>query len=340
MTTVDAGLHEKMTWFWHGHLTSSLDTASAEQMWAQHLLLRQHALGNFKDLLNAITIDAAMLRYLNGDGSSASRPNENYSREVMELFALGRGNYTERDVRNGARALAGWDVNWETGVVSLHPERTLSFSVPFLGTNVRTNTDVINTICAHSACAPWVVTKLHRFFCGTDPSTARRTELATVFQSSNLEIRPVVENIIRHASFQTSRMNRARFPVEYIPGVMSAISQPYNNGWGLLGGVEGLDQIPFEPPNVAGWGYGTKWLSAGADMVRSSAVQWNQAASIIQGSPDVVAAALERCSLYEVTSTTRTAIQSAVNQVPTSNPWNRAWVALGLAATSPEMMLA
>ncbi|MGD9796333.1 MAG: DUF1800 family protein, partial [Acidimicrobiia bacterium] len=99
MANPAAGLHEKMVWFWHGHLTSSLDKAEVQLMWRQHQLLRKHALGNFRDLLQAITIDAAMLAWLDGNGSTSEAPNQNYGREVMELFTLGHdGGYSEADV--------------------------------------------------------------------------------------------------------------------------------------------------------------------------------------------------------------------------------------------------
>ena len=104
--------------------------------------------------------------------------------------------------------------------------------------------------------------------------------------------------------------------------------------------VGGLDQMPFEPPNVAGWGYGTKWLSAGSAMVRAAAVQWNEAVNTIESAPDVVGAALDRCSLFDVSARTRSSIQSAVDKLGSSDTWARAWLALGLAATSPEMELA
>ena len=128
------GLAEKMTWFWHAHLCTSVDkVGSWSMMWNQHMLLRNNALGNFRTLLQQLTIDPAMLIYLDGDPSVVTAPNENYSREVMELFAMGPGNYTETDVRNGAKALAGWDVNWETGVATFFPQYALTTPVPFLG---------------------------------------------------------------------------------------------------------------------------------------------------------------------------------------------------------------
>ena len=134
MSDPAVGLAEKMTWFWHAHLCTSIDkVGSWFMMWNQHMLLRTNALGNFRTLLQQLTIDPAMLVYLDGDPSVVTAPNENYSREVMELFAMGPGNYTETDVRNGAKALAGWDVNWETGLATFYPQYALTTPVTFLG---------------------------------------------------------------------------------------------------------------------------------------------------------------------------------------------------------------
>jgi len=216
------GLHEKMVWFWHGHLTSSISKVGQwPWMWTQHQLLRTHALGNFRALMQAITVDAAMLVYLDGDPSVVVNPNENYSRELMELFCLGIGNYTEADVENGAKALAGWDVSWPDGTVTFHPADALTTPVTYLGKSVKTAQDVINTVVDHPACAPWIVAKLYRFFLGVNPSANRLTELANVFRNNSLEIKPLVEAILRDPLFldPSIRTNKAKQPVECHPRV-------------------------------------------------------------------------------------------------------------------------
>ena len=262
------GLHEKMVWFWHSHLTSSIDKVGQWQwMWNQHLLLRDNALGNFRTLMQAITIDAAMLVYLDGDPSVVTAPNENYSRELMELFCLGIGNYTEADVKNGAKALAGYDVDWDTGNVTFYPQYALTAPVPYLGKSVQTAQQLIDTVVDHPACAPWIAAKLYRFFVGISPSANRLTELANVFRNANLEIRPLVEAILRDPLFldPSVRSNRARLPVEWVTAAFSAAGQS-NPSWATSVSND-LGQLPFEPPSVAGWPGGTRWLAASDALV-------------------------------------------------------------------------
>jgi uncharacterized protein (DUF1800 family) len=333
------GLAEKMTWFWHSHLCTSVDkVGSWAMMWNQHMLLRNNALGNFRTLLQQITIDPAMLIYLDGDPSVVTAPNENYSREVMELFALGPGNYTETDVRNGAKALAGWDVNWETGVATFFPQYALTTTVPFLDQNVKRYDEVVDAVCDHAACAPFIAGKLHKFFHGVDPSPARRAELATVFRNANLEIRPLVEAILRDPMFfdPSMRLNRAKLPVEWVVHAFAAAGYEPNGGW-QASVADNLGQLPFYPPSVAGWPGGTRWLAAANALVRADMSRWGLLDQITNA-PDMVAAALARCSVYEVSAATR----GALTQVATSSlpKWQKSRLLLGLTLCSPEHALA
>ena len=172
----------------HGHLVSSLDKASEPAMWRQHVLLHKHALGNFRELMHAIAVDPAMLEYLDGDGSRGENPNENFAREVMELFLLGPGNYTELDVRAAARAFSGWGVEGESLKVTFNPESSYSRPVQFLGVRRNWNTDdTIDALCDHPACARFVAARLYRYFVGLSPSDARLDEMAVVFRKGGLE---------------------------------------------------------------------------------------------------------------------------------------------------------
>jgi uncharacterized protein (DUF1800 family) len=339
MSDPAVGLAEKMTWFWHAHLCTSVDkVGSWFMMWNQHMLLRNNALGNFRTLLQQLTIDPAMLIYLDGDPSVVTAPNENYSREVMELFAMGPGNYTETDVRNGAKALAGWDVNWETGVATFYPEYALTAPVTFLGKSVKRYDEVVNAVCDHAACAPFIAGKLHKFFHGVDPSPTRRAELATIFRNANLEIRPLLEAILRDPMFfdPSLRLNRAKLPVEWVTHAFHAAGYEENGGW-QASVANQLGQLPFYPPSVAGWPGGTRWLAAANALVRADMTRWGLLDEITN-SPDMVGAALARCSVYEVSPATR----AALTQVATSTmpKWQKSRLLLGLALCSPEHALA
>src|SRR5262249_2763518 len=224
MARPEAGLHEKMVWFWHSHLTSSYDkVGSWKMMWRQHQLLREHALGNFRTLVQAITVDPAMLVYLDGAESTAESPNENYGRELMELFTLGRGNYTQDDVRAAARALSGWTVDYDRERASFDPHSGNESSVLFLGTQVTHAQDVVDVVCGHPACPRFVCGTPYRYFVGESPSPDRLTDLAELFASSGLETRPVVESILRDPVFLERRMSRPRYPVEWVTAAMGAL---------------------------------------------------------------------------------------------------------------------
>ena len=339
MSDPAVGLAEKMTWFWHAHLCTSVDkVGSWQMMWNQHTLLRTNALGNFRTLLQQITIDPAMLIYLDGDPSVVEAPNENYSREVMELFAMGPGNYTETDVRNGAKALAGWDVNWETGVATFYSQYALTSPVTFLGKSVSRYNEVIDAVCDNAACAPFIAGKLHKFFHGVDPSTQRRADLATIFRDANLEIRPLVEAILRDPMFfdASVRMNRAKLPVEWVTNAFAATGAS-DGGW-QASVANNLGQLPFYPPSVAGWPGGTRWLAAANAIARADLAKDGPYLDLIANAPDMVGTALTRCSLYEVSSASRAALdQVAALTIP---KWQRAMLLLALTLCTPEFALA
>jgi uncharacterized protein (DUF1800 family) len=349
MAQPSAGLHEKLVWFWHGHLTSSEDkVGSWRLMYGQHLLLRRHALGNFRELLEAVTVDPAMLMYLDGDGSTADAPNENYGREILELFALGRGHYTQADVRAGALAFSGWSVDERRGTAKYDSESGAPGPVMLLGRSVDSAAAAVDAICDHPACALWVTARLHRFLLGEEPSADRAEVLSRRFRSGGLEIRPVVEDIIRHPSFLAARQNRARSPVEWVIAAAAALGRTGKSGE-LADACYQLGQVPFEPPNVSGWPQGLRWLAAGYAEPRAAlALQSAQNASVaavaaVRGAADPVVAALERCSLFEVSAATRNALTDAdrlLRSDPSSSADDRARTLLALVLSTPEFALA
>ena len=304
----DAGLHERMVWFWHSHLTSSLEKCEPALMITQHRLVRKLALGNFRELLQKITIDGAMLAWLDGAGSTADAPNENYSRELMELFALGRGNYTEADVRAGSVAFSGWGINDNGSTIAFDPKVAATTPVEFLGKQVLHAEDAVNAVCDNAACAPFIAGKIHRYLMGIDPDDTRRAELASIFRDNSFEIRPLVEAIVRHPSFLEARMNRPRAGVEWFiaaQAVLGATFEEYRLGH--------LGQQPFVPPNVAGWPGDDRWVSAGAVMAKVSAARDYSDDTPTFDSDDPVAEVLTKASLYEVSAETRAALTAAID---------------------------
>ena len=331
----DAGLHEKMVWFWHGHLTSSIDKASPLAMWRQHQLLRTHALGNFRTLMQQITTDAAMLGWLDGDGSVAEAPNENYSREMMELFTLGHdAGYTEADVRAGAIALAGWHVDDKTTKVVFSAEEGPTGPVTYLGASVREAGQVVDAAVDHEACAPFVAAKLYRYFHGVAPDAPTLGALATRFRASNLEIAPLVAAILRDPAFFDHRNNRARYPVEWFAAANAVLGTDGKDSDVL----EQLGQEPFSPPNVAGWPAGPRWQSASAALARAK-YAWDAADdSEVVSTSDPVGTILAKASIYEPSDETVAALRQAVGAVEGRR--DRASVLHALVVTSPEFCVA
>lgn len=332
-----AGVHEKLVWFWHGHFTSSHDKADSwELMWRQHRVLRRHALGNFRELARALTVDGAMLQWLDGDGSVVTAPNENQARELMELFTVGRGNYGQGDVRAAAVALSGWSVDTD-GAVSFERESGNSRRVSLLGREVVGARDVVDVLCDRVECARLVAGKLHYFFVGEVASEQRLGELATIFQSSGLEIRPLVEAILRHESFAAAVHTRPRYPVEWVTAAhaVCGIDDPAL----AFETMTGLGQSPFYPPNVAGWPPGTRWLAPGTAVARAAAVVEAPVLGEIAGAADPVAVAFARAGIHAPTAATATAARDLVFALR-RDPQQAASALLALVLTAPEFVLA
>jgi uncharacterized protein (DUF1800 family) len=338
----DAGLHEKMVWFWHGHLTSSVDKAEPIAVARQHQLFRSHALGNARQLLQDITIDAAMLGWLDGDTSTAEAPNENYGRELMELFALGREfngapTYTPADVRAAAYALSGWEVDDDKAAkVAFSAEHGPTKSVDLLGKSVANAKDVVNVVCDHPAFAPLIAGKLYQYFHGVRPDVALLASLADTFRNGNLEIKPLVTAILRDPTFVEHRMNRPRFPIEWVLAAHAVLGPVKDDD--LTEILSTLGQVPFQPPNVAGWPLSPRWLSAGAAMTRASYALDRSSDTEVTAEPDQVAWILRRTSLFEVSDTTKNALAKAAGKIESKR--DRASALHALALSSPEFALA
>lgn len=335
-----ASLHEKMVWFWHDHFATSIDKVDfGRAMWEQHLLLRQHALGNFRDMCQAITVDRAMLIYLDGDGSTADAPNENYARELMELFTLGPGNYTEDDIRAGAKALAGYWLNYDNELsLEFDEDSAYQGTLTFLGQRGQFRApEIVDIVCDQPACPEFIAAKLHKYLVGVDPSPERRRELARVFRDSNLEIRPLVAEILTDPSFLETRMSRPRYPVEWLAAARAVVGLPEEP---TIWRYEEMGQVPWRPPNVAGWPPGNRWLAADQMLHKLSILQWTDTDPSMVDPEDPVGSILRRCSLWEVSQTTRDAIQKSIDTaLETGDDWYAA-LALITAVASPEFSLA
>ncbi len=259
-------LQEKLTLFWHDHFaTSDQDTPL---MLAQNRMLRRHALGSFRDLLGEVTRDPAMQLFLSLAGSTKDAPNENYARELMELFTLGKG-YSERDVREASRALTGFTADWhDDGRVTIaydgdeHDDGVKTL----LGTRGRLGIDdVLDVVCAHARHAPFIADKLWSFFVATPPSRATLRALAAIYRASGLRIKPLVRAILEHPQLYRNldAPDLVKCPVVYVAGALRTTGSRITEGYpGWL--LQGMGQYPFHPPSVAGWDWGPAWMSSNA----------------------------------------------------------------------------
>jgi uncharacterized protein (DUF1800 family) len=276
-------LEEKMTLFWHGVLVSGLDKGGKRMpafLAQQNQTLREHCLGRFDDLIHAVSIDPAMLLYLDGASSSGHLPNENYSRELMELFTLGItnpqgvANYTQNDVHQGALALTGWRIQSNQGVYT--PSRHFTGAITYLGhTGTLGLDDVVRIVCSHPSTPYHIAWRMWSFFAyPVAPTDSVLHPLVDSYHKNNHSIRAMVETMLRSNAFVGSKAYRQRIksPVEFLVGAIRGlgIQTPLQSN-ALRALYAQLGQTPFDPPNVSGWD-GDKisqaWLSTQTWMAR------------------------------------------------------------------------
>jgi uncharacterized protein (DUF1800 family) len=273
MIATPAPLQEKMTLFWHGHFTSSWEKGTTTQALVdQNQLFRRNALGNIRDLTLAVSKDVAMLRYLDNTQNVKAHPNENYARELMELFTLGIGNYSEDDVRESARAFTGWAIDRPTGTAVFLPRRHDDGSKTFLGqTGNFDGAAIVSIIFQQPACARWFATKLLRFFVYDDPEPGLVDALAAELRAKNYELAPVMSTLLRSNVFYSERAYRAlvKSPAEFVVGAYQLYSIPAAKPIALQA-MRRMGQVLFYPPNVKGWDGGAAWLNSQTLLTREN----------------------------------------------------------------------
>ena len=278
-------IQEKMTLFWHGHFTSAWsDIQRTDHMMHQNQLYRSQALGNFRTLTQAMALEPAMLVYLNNADNRKGSPNQNFARELMELFTLGVGNYTEDDVEAAARAWTGHNADWPAYTYQFYATRHDSGQKTFFGTTKNWNgPDIIDEILRDNAgkklvAARYITRKLWDFFAYPGGPSNVINALADVFVANNLEIKPLMQALLKHPEFYSAaaKQGLVRTPAEY----MVALRYATNVGFDVLGPTwmgERMGQQLFNPPNVAGWKHNAAWLNTSALSARAymaRAVTW------------------------------------------------------------------
>nr|MDQ6931456.1 DUF1800 domain-containing protein [Candidatus Eremiobacteraeota bacterium] len=266
MIATPAPLQEKMTLFFHGHFTTA---AIQKGVWPsyvfnQNQLFRRSALGNLRDLTVAVSKDPAMLLYLDNARSAQSHPNENYARELMELFTLGHGNYSEADIRESARAFTGWTVNPRTGEFFENSRLHDNGIKHFLGQSGNLGgEDIVTTIFRQPAASKFFASELLGYFVYADPEPALVDAVAASLRKHDFNLAPVMSQLLASNVFFSERAYRAlvKSPVEFVVGSYKVFGLPQTDPAAERALVQ-MGQILFYPPNVAGWPGGANWLTS------------------------------------------------------------------------------
>lgn len=281
-------LQEKLTLFWHGHFaTSAQKVRDAHLMWKQNDIFRRNAAGNWFVMLEQVSKDPAMLLWLDQAQSRRQHPNENFAREVMELFALGEGNYTERDVTEAARALTGW--SFERGTQSFvfrataHDPGTktiLGQSGNFKGE------DVLRIVASQPQSARFIATKLWKFFAEDNPPAAIVNILAAQLQAAKLELKPVLRTMFLSEAFYAPTVirNQVKSPTQWLVSSVRLLERELPPPQLAQNSLRTLGQELFAPPNVKGWDGGLAWITTNNLLSR-----YNMAAYLVMGENPMLA---------------------------------------------------
>jgi uncharacterized protein (DUF1800 family) len=263
-------LEEKMTLFWHNHFaTAYFKVQNGYSMYQQNKFLRANALGNFDDLLTGITSDGAMLIWLDGVQNRKNNPNENFAREIMEVFSTGRGPYTQSDVANGAKAFTGFSINL-TGQGVFTPANHDGSVKTFLGQSGSFGPqDIIDILVARPETAASLSNELFQFFGYPNPSPDMIQRLSTVYFDSGYSIKSMVQAILTSPEFISNHayLANVKSPIEYIVTALRSLNATATNGT-LVSSMTNQAQFLFDPPSVFGWASGIQWINTGSIMER------------------------------------------------------------------------
>lgn len=268
MVNSDAQLREKMSFFWHGHFACR----NLNIFFQQGLLdvIRQNALGNFRDLLHEVSKTGAMLNFLNNNQNKKDHPNENFAREVMELFTLGRGNYTEHDVKEAARAFTGWGANAKGEFVSRRFQHDDGEKTILGKTGDFDGDEVLDILLDQKQAATFISQKIYRFFVNDNIDREKSNWLAERFYKNDYDIGKLMEDIFASDWFYDEKNIgiKIKSPIELLAGMQRMLPMKLENEESLLLLQRVLGQILFYPPNVAGWPGGKTWIDSSTLMMR------------------------------------------------------------------------
>lgn len=283
-------MQEKMTLFWHGHFATSYRTIEdSYHMYQQNRLFRRHAMGNFGELLKGIVRDPAMLAYLDNNDSRKGKPNENLAREVMELFALGVGNYSERDIKEGARALTGYSFRDDEFIFQKNNHDATPKTI--LGnTGDYDGDEFVQIILSQRACSRFIARKLYGFLVAdlppleatdndrTLPAVTKAVidDLAGDLRGSKYDLKPVLRRLLLSEHFYHPRIigQQIKSPAQLIVGAVRSLNTPVRDLGVLIDAMDLMGQDLFYPPSVKGWDGGRSWINTSTLFVRQNALSF------------------------------------------------------------------
>lgn len=270
-----APLQEKLALFWHGHFATSMEKVRRSYfMWKQNDLFRRHAAGNFRQLVLEAGRDPAMLVWLDGNTSRSGAPNENYARELMELFTLGEGHYTEEDIRESARAFTGWSIRPETQDSFFAQRRHDGGTKKFFGHSGEFgDQDIVELILKTDQCPRHLAAKLWTFFAYENPEAEIVDALAATLRKNDFELRPVLLEMFGSEAFYSPRavQTQIKSPVSWLMELYKTLEMEQLPGPLAAALLQALGQNLFAPPSVKGWDGGRTWISASTLLLRNNA---------------------------------------------------------------------
>ena len=272
MASSPSPLTERMTLFWHNHFTSSqLKVVNADLMYRQNATFRANALGSFATLLHAAAKEPAMVIYLDSVQNRKAAPNENFAREVMELFTLGEGRYSEQDVKEAARAFTGWSLDRDTGDFLFRPAIHDPGVKTVFGRTGRFDGDaVLDLLLARPETSEFVVAKLWREFVSPSPQPDEVRRIAARFRAANYDIKVALHGLLLSDAFWSpdNRGVLVKSPVELVVGTLRTLELSPPDMLPFARAVSGMGQVLFAPPNVKGWPGGEAWINTDTLLAR------------------------------------------------------------------------
>lgn len=265
-------LREKMTCFWHNHYVSTYQKVKVNNWIFQHnQILRENAFGNFKLLTKKIIQTNAMVSYLDNTDNRKGNLNENLSRELLELFTLGIGNYTEQDIKNGAKGLAGLGIGEESAIYRKIFEDTESFS--YLGESGNLKIDQMVDVIFQHPKVPYLITrKILKWFIYDDPTQELVHYYGSYFKEVNFEIKPLLTKIFTEEFAKNNAGSKIKNPLEYILQLIDELNIPAKNGKAIAFFIKDQGMDLFNQPNVKGWDGGNSWLTSQIFLQRNTIV--------------------------------------------------------------------